>query len=90
MRAVVASSSFPLVLGDVDGDAVEIGSDEGFAAKAGESAIEAEKDLLGEIVDVLTASGEAQKGAEDHGLMVVHHLLEGEIGVQAGLDNRVR
>ena len=39
---------------------------------------------------MLAAAGEAQEGAEDHGLMVVNHLLEGEIGVQAGLDNRVR
>ena len=43
----------------------------------------------GRIVDVLTASGKAQQRAEDHVLMVVNDLLEGEIGVQAGLDNRV-
>lgn len=36
------------------------------------------------------AAGEAQKGSEDHVLMVADHLLEGEIGVQAGLDHRVR
>ena len=35
-------------------------------------------------------AGEAQEGAEDHVLMVVHHLLEGEIGVQAGLDRSMR
>jgi hypothetical protein len=35
---------------------------------------------------VLAAAGEAQEGAEDHVLMVVYHLLEGEIGLQAELD----
>ncbi len=37
---------------------------------------------------MLAAAGEAQEGAEDHVLMVAHHLLEGEIGVQAGLDHK--
>jgi len=87
--AVVASSSFPFVLRDVDGYAVEIGGDEGVAAKAGQGAVKAEEDVLGEVVEVFAAAGEAQKGAEDHVLMVAYHLLEGEIGVQAGLDRRV-
>jgi hypothetical protein len=87
--AVVAAAALPLVLRDVDSDAVEVGGDEGFAAEAGEGAIEAEEDVLGEIVEVLAAAGETQEGAEDHVLMVVYHLLEGEIGVQAGLDHRV-
>ena len=86
----VAAAALPLVLGDVDGDAVEVGGDEGFAAKAGERAVEAEKDVLGEVVEMLATAGEAQEGAEDHVLMVAYHLLEGEIGVQAGLDHRVR
>ena len=86
----VAAAALPLVLGDVDGDAVEVGGDERFSAKAGEGAVEAQEDVLGEIVEVLAAAGEAQEGAEDHVLMVVYHLLEGEIGVQAGLDHRVR
>ena len=86
VSAVVAAAALPLVLRDVDGDAVEIGGDEGIAAKAGQSTIEAEEDVLGEVVEVLAAAGESQKGAEDHVLMVVYHLLEGEIGLQAGLD----
>jgi len=88
--AIFATAALPLVLGDVDGDAVEVGGDEGFTAKAGKGAVEAEEDVLGEVVEVLAAAGETQKSAEDHVLMVVHHLLEGEIGVQAGLDHRVR
>jgi len=84
--AVVAAAALPLVLGDVDGDAVEVGGDEGFAAEAREGAVEAEEDVLGEIVEVLAAAGEAQEGAEDHVLMVAYDLLEGEIGLQAGLD----
>ena len=86
---VVAAAALPFVLRDVDGDAVEVGGDEGFAAEAGEGAVEAEEDVLGEIVEVLAAAGETQEGAEDHVLMVAYHLLEGEIGVQAGLDHRV-
>ena len=84
--AVVAAAAFPLVLGHVDGDAVEVGGDECLAAKAGQGAIEAEEDVLGEIVEMLAAPGEAQQGAEDHVLVIAYHLLEGEIGVQAGLD----
>ena len=87
--AVVAAAALPLVLCDVDGDAVEIGGDEGFAAKAGEGAVEAEEDVLGEVVEMLATACKAQEGAEDHVLMVAYHLLEGEIGVQAGLDHRV-
>jgi hypothetical protein len=89
VRTVVAAAALPLILGDVDGYAVEVGGDEGFAAKAGQGAVEAKEDVLGEIVDVFTTAGQAQKGAEDHGLMVAYQLLEGEVGVQAGLDNRV-
>jgi hypothetical protein len=85
----VAASTLPLILSDVDGDAVEIGGDESIAAKVGKGAVETEEDVLGEIVKVLAAAGEAQKGAEDHLLMVAYDLLEGEIGVQAGLDHRV-
>jgi hypothetical protein len=88
----VAAAALPLVLGDVDGDAVEVRGDEGLAAEAGQGAIEPKKDVLGEIVDVLPAAGKAQESAEDHLLMVVYHLLEGEIGVHAAsarLDHRL-
>jgi hypothetical protein len=84
--AVVAAAPLPLILGNVDRDAVEVGSNQGVAAKAGQGTIEPEKDILGEIVDVFAAAGKAQEGAEDHVLMVAYHLLEGEIGAQAGLD----
>ena len=84
--AVVAAAALPLVLGDVDGDAIEVGGDEGFAAEAGQGAVEAEEDVLGEVVEMLAAAGKTQEGAEDHVLMVAYHLLEGEIGLQAGLD----
>lgn len=88
--AVVAAASLPLVLCNVDGNSVEIGGNEGFPAKAGERAIEPKEDVLGEVIDVLATAGEPQEGAEDHLLMVAYHLLEGEIGVQTGLDHRVR
>jgi hypothetical protein len=86
----VAAAALPLVLRDVDGDSVEVGGNEGFAAKAGKGAVEAEEDVLGEVVEVFAAAGETQKGAEDHGLMVADQLLEGEISVQAGLDPQAR
>jgi hypothetical protein len=48
--AVVAAAALPLVLRHIDGDAVEIGGDKGVAAKAGQGSIEAEEDVLGEVV----------------------------------------
>ena len=89
MGVTVTASALPLILGYVYGDAVEVSGDEGVAAKVGQGAVEAKEDVLGEIVEVLAAAGEAQEGAEDHLLMVTDHLLEGEIGVQVGLDHRV-
>ena len=90
MAVAVAAAALPLVLGYVDSDAVEISGNEGVAAKAGQGAVEAEEDVLGQIVEVLAAAGQAQQGAEDHLLMVAYHLLEGEIGGQAGLDHSLR
>lgn len=89
MGLVVAAAAFPLVLRDVDGDAIEVGSEEGLATKVWKGTVEAKKDLLGEVIEVFPAAGETQEGSEDHGLMVADHLLEGEISVQAGLDHRV-
>ena len=86
----VTAAALPLVLRDVDGDAVEVRGDESVAAKAGQGAVEAEKDVLGEIVEMFAAAGEAQQGAKDHLLMVAYYLLEGEISRQAGLDHSLR
>jgi len=86
----VAAAALPLVLRDIDGDTVEVGSDQGLATKTGQGTVEAKKDILGEVVEVFAAAGEAQEGAEDHVLVVAYHILEGEIGIQAGLDHRVR
>ena len=86
----VAAAPLPLVLRNIDGDAVEVGGDEGLATEAGERAVEAKEDILGEVVEMLAAAGEAQEGAEDHGLMVADQLLEGEIGSQAGLAPKAR
>jgi len=38
---------------------------------------------------VLTASCKTQQRTEHHRLMVAYEVLEAEIGVQAGLDNRL-
>jgi hypothetical protein len=90
VRPVVATAALPLVLGNVNGDAVKVGSNEGFAAKAGQGAIEPEEDVLSKVVEVLPAAGETQEGAEDHLLMVAYHLLEGEISLQAESDLKQR
>jgi hypothetical protein len=86
---VVAPPPLPLVLRDIDCDPVQVGCNQGLAAKTRQGAVEPQKDVLGEIIDVLTASGQAQQGTEDHRLMVAYQLLEGEIDVQARLDHRV-
>ncbi len=52
----VAAAALPLVLRDVDSDAVEVSRDEGFAREAGEGTVEAEEDILGEIVEVFAAA----------------------------------
>ena len=80
VAAVFAAAAFPLVLGDVDGDAIKIGGELGFAAEAGQSAEEAEKDILGEIfkVGLLEVwAGKAGKRSKDHDFMGFDDLLEG-------------
>jgi len=103
VAAVFAAATLPLVLGDVDGDAVEVSGDLGIAAKVGEGAVETEEDVLGEVFEVLGAD-EASEGAEDHRLMVLDDLLEvglsrHRVGLRAldlraldltALDHRVR
>jgi len=91
LEDIELAATLPAQVGEglVAGDAREPGADRHRAIEAREIAVGGEEHLLGEIVDVLTASGKAQQRAEDHVLMVVHDLLEGEIGVQAGLDNRL-
>jgi hypothetical protein len=89
MGAIITSPPFPLVLRDIHRDPVKIGSDQGFAAKTRQRTVEPEKNILRKIIDMLTTAGQAQQGAKDHCLMVAYQLLEGEIDVQARLDNRV-
>jgi len=88
VRAVVAPP-LPLVLRDINRDPVEIGGDQGLTAKTRQRPVEPQKDILRKIIDVLTASGQAEEGTEDHRLMIAYQLLEGEIDVQARLDLRV-
>jgi len=90
MAVAVASAALSFVLCDVDGDAVQVRGDKRLPAEAGQGAIQAEEDILSEIVEMFAAAGKAQKGAEDHLLMVAYHLLEAEIGLQAGLDLKQR
>jgi len=69
---------------------IEIGGEQGFAAKGWKGAVKAEKDLLRKIVDVFAASGKAQQGAKDHGLMVSDNLLEAGVGAQGESDCKIR
>jgi len=87
--AIIAPAALPLVLRYIDRDPVEVGSYQSLATKTRQRSVEPQKDVLGKIIDVLTASGQAQQGTEDHRLMVAYQLLEGEIDVQARLDHRV-
>src|ERR1700754_281078 len=87
MTLAVAAAALPLVLSHVNSDAIQIRGNQGIAAKAGQRAVKTQEDILGEIIEVLAAAGQAQQGAKDHLLMVAYHLLEGEIGGQAGLDH---
>lgn len=56
-RLIFAAAALPLILRHVDGDAVEIGGEEGLFAEAWKSAEETEEDILREIFEVLAAAG---------------------------------
>jgi hypothetical protein len=47
MDISIATAALPLVLGDIDGNAIEVGRNEGISTKAGQGAIKAEKHVLG-------------------------------------------
>ena len=66
----IAATALPFILGDIDGDAVEVGGEMGVAAEFGEGAVEAEKDFLGEVFELGSGAGEAVEGAEDEGLVL--------------------
>jgi len=66
----VAAAAFPLILGDVDGDAIEVGGELGVAAELGQGTEEAQKDLLGEVFDVRAGAGEPMERAKDKALVL--------------------
>ena len=82
--AIDALAALPFVLGDVEGDAVEVGGDERFSSEGGQRAEQAQEDVLGLVFEIVRASGEASEGAKDHLLMVVDDLLELGVGGQGG------
>ena len=83
-RAFNASSPLPFILGDVDGDPIQIRREHRLAAKGRERSVEAEEDLLRKVFDVFAAAGKAGERAEDHRLMILHNLLEGGPCLQVG------
>ena len=83
---VITAAALPFVLCDVGDDAIEIGAEQGLAAKCWKRPVKPKKYLLGKIVDMFAAAGQANEGAEDHGLMVPDDLLETEVGGQGESD----
>jgi hypothetical protein len=81
----VAAAALPLVLGYVEEDAVEVSGEFGVALEVRKTAVEAQEDLLGEVLDAVRGAGEALEGAEDHLLVLADDLLERELGRGAGL-----
>ena len=79
-----AMAALPLVLRDVDRDAIKISADKGLVAEAGQCAEEAQEDVLRQIVDVLLAPDEPRECAEDHRLMLLNNLLECGCAGQGG------
>ena len=65
--AALFAAALPLVLREVDDDAVEVGGDGGVAAELGQRAVEAEEGFLREVFDVRAGAGHAGEGAEDKG-----------------------
>lgn len=80
VAAIFALQPLPFVLGDIHDDAVKIGADQSLATKVGESAVEPQEDLLGEIFKRVAAAHQASECAEDHRLVFVDDLLEGGFG----------
>lgn len=72
----LAAATLPLVLTDVDGDAVEIGGKHGIATELGQSAIEAQKDFLGQVLEMRTVAGEAGERAKDRDLVLAYETLK--------------
>src|SRR5277367_6098293 len=78
-RSLHAAPALPFVLRNVYYDAVEVGRQQGFSAKCRQRAVEAEKNLLRQVLNVLTAAVQPQEGAKDHLLMVADDLFEIEV-----------
>jgi hypothetical protein len=87
---VVPAPALPFILGHVGHDAIQVSAQQGIAAEGGQSPIEAEKNLLREVVDMFAATGEANEGAEDHVLMVSDNLLEAGFNGQGESDCKTR
>ena len=85
-RPLHAAPALPFVLRNVYYDAVEVGRQQGFSAKCRQRPIEPEKDLLRQVLNVLTAAVQPHEGAKDHLLMVAYDLLEIEVIRQEGSD----
>lgn len=55
----LTATAFPLVLREIDDDAIEVGGDGSVTAKLRQSAVEAEEGFLGEVFDVRAGAGHA-------------------------------
>ncbi len=70
------TAAFPLILRDVDDDPVKISRDLRLTTKVIQGAIETQKDLLREVVNLLPVAGQTQQRSKDHGLVLADDLLE--------------
>ena len=67
-----AAAAFPLIVGDIYGDAVKIGGKHGVATEIGKCAIQTQENLLREVFHMSARAGKAGERTEDSSLMFTH------------------
>ena len=85
-RLRIPSPPLPFILRHVHRNAIQIRRHQRLSAKVWQRAIQPQKHLLRQIIQVLAASRQPQQCTEYHRLMLAHDLFEAEIGRQTGLD----
>ena len=79
------ATPFPLILGHVQGDAIQVGRQFCIPPEAVHAAIEAQKYFLRQILEVLAAAGKPGEGAKHKRLVLPNHIFELRIPTQANL-----
>ena len=73
---ILGTAAAALVVAGVDGDAVEPTGEAG-GIEFGEIAVELEEDVLGDVLCVGEAAGEAERGDQDEAFVLAHEAVEG-------------